>query len=59
LQAALERRAKQGLRSELEEIVANGDRVMVVTKTPVVDALRVKQADDRNFTVLTVREVGS
>jgi ketosteroid isomerase-like protein len=56
LQAALERRAKLGLRAELEEVFGEGDRVMVVSRTPGVDAYRVKPADDRNFTVFTVSE---
>jgi ketosteroid isomerase-like protein len=55
LEIALARRAERGLRAELEEVLARGDRVMVVVKTPGLDAYRVKQADDRNFTVFTVR----
>jgi ketosteroid isomerase-like protein len=55
LEAALRRRAEHGLRSEVEEIVGSGDRVMVVAKTPGADAQRIRQADDRNFTVFTVR----
>ena len=56
LEAALERRAERGLVSELEEVLGNGERVMVVVWTPGVDAYRVTPADDRNFTVFTVRE---
>jgi ketosteroid isomerase-like protein len=56
LEAALERRAEFGLRAELEEVLAHGDRVVVVARTPGVDAHRVRPADDRNFTVFTVRE---
>ena len=56
LDVALERRAERGLVSELEEVVGNGERVMVVARTPGVDAYRVTPADDRNFTVFTVRE---
>src|SRR5438128_337301 len=55
-QAALQRRAERGLTSELEEIAGNGERVMDVVRTPGVDAYRVTPADDRNFTVLTVRD---
>ncbi len=55
LEAALERRAERGLTSEVEEVVGNGDRVMVVARTPGLDAYRAKAADDRNFTVITVR----
>ena len=56
LQEALERRAKRGLTSELEEVAGNGAQVMVVARTPGVDAHRVRPADDRNFTVFTVRD---
>jgi ketosteroid isomerase-like protein len=56
LNVALERRAERGLVSELEEVVGNGERVMVVARTPGVDAYRVTPADDLNFTVFTVRD---
>jgi ketosteroid isomerase-like protein len=56
LATVLERQAKRGLKSELEEVVGHNERVMVVIHTPGVDAHRVKQADDRNYDVLTVRE---
>jgi ketosteroid isomerase-like protein len=55
LRQALQRRAEQGLRSELEEIAVSGDKVMVVVRTPGLDRLRVRQADDRNYMVLTLR----
>jgi ketosteroid isomerase-like protein len=56
LETALERRAELGLVAELEEVVARGDRVMVVTRTPGVDGFRVRRADDRNYSVFTVRD---
>jgi ketosteroid isomerase-like protein len=56
LEAALERQAERGLRAELEEVLGQGDRVMVVVRTAGIDAYRLRQADDRNFSVLTVRE---
>lgn len=34
LQLALERQAERGLASQIEEIVASGDKVMVVIRTP-------------------------
>jgi ketosteroid isomerase-like protein len=52
----LERQAERGLKAELEEVVARGDRVMVVVRTPGVDMFRARKADDRNNAVLTVRE---
>ena len=56
LEEVLERRAKRGLTSELEEVAGNGEYVLVVARTPGVDAYRVRPADDRNFTVFTVRD---
>jgi ketosteroid isomerase-like protein len=56
LQEALERQAALGLRAELEEVLGSGDRVMVVVRTPGIDAYRARKADDRNYTVLTVRD---
>ncbi|HEY2965017.1 MAG TPA: hypothetical protein VGJ99_01920 [Actinomycetota bacterium] len=53
---ALARQAERGLRVELEEVVDKGDRVMVVVRTPGIDAYRVRKADDRNYSVFTVRE---
>jgi ketosteroid isomerase-like protein len=49
-------RPERGLRAQLEEIVEHGDRVMVVVRTPGIDAYRVRQADDRNYNVFTVRD---
>ena len=44
------------LRAELQEIVASGERVLVVTRSPGIDELRARKADDLNFHVLTVRD---
>ncbi len=44
------------LRAELEEVVANGARVLVVTRSPGIDAIRARQTGDLNFHVLTVRD---
>ncbi len=54
LQWALRRQAEQGLASQIEEVVANGDKVMVAIRTPGVDGVRVRQNEDRNYLVLTV-----
>jgi ketosteroid isomerase-like protein len=55
LEHALERRRRQGLPSQLEEVIGRGDQVIVVTRTPGLDAVRARQAGDRNVDVLTVR----
>jgi ketosteroid isomerase-like protein len=54
LQLALERQAGRGLASQIEEIVASGDKVMVVIRTPGIDRVRVRQVEDRNYLVLTL-----
>ena len=35
---------------------AQGDRAMVVVRTPGIDRYRAYKADDRNYNVLTVRD---
>ena len=54
LQWALQRQAEQGLAAQVEEIEASGDKVLVVIRTPGVDRVRVRQAEDRNYLVLTL-----
>jgi ketosteroid isomerase-like protein len=54
LRWALERQAGRGLASQVEEVVVNGDQVMVVIHTAGIDSARVRQADDRNYLVLTL-----
>jgi ketosteroid isomerase-like protein len=56
LEFAVGRQAERGLKAELEDVVASGDRVMVVVRTPGVDPFRLRKAEDRNFAVFTVRE---
>jgi ketosteroid isomerase-like protein len=56
LENALYRQADRGLRAELEEVVAAGDRVIVLMRTPGVDEYRHRpQSDDRTYDVVTVR----
>jgi len=56
LENALRRQADLGLRAELEAVVAAGDRVILVMRTPGVDEYRHRQADDRTYDVVTVRD---
>jgi ketosteroid isomerase-like protein len=56
LATALQRQADQGLRSQLEELIVNDERVMVVVRTPGVDQYRARRADDRNYDVFTIRD---
>ena len=52
----LRRQADLGLRAELEEVIAAGDRVMLVMHTPGIDEYRHRQADDRTYDIVTVRD---
>jgi ketosteroid isomerase-like protein len=56
LQAALAQQAQRGLRAQLEEVIGHGDKVVVAVRTPGADAYRVRQSDDRDYVLLTVRE---
>jgi ketosteroid isomerase-like protein len=44
-----------GLRSYIEEVRSQHDRVMVLVRTPGIDRCRAYKADDCNYNVLTVR----
>jgi ketosteroid isomerase-like protein len=56
LKTALQRQAGRGLQAHLEEVNGRGDKVMVVVHTPGIDAYRVRHADDRNYSVFTLRQ---
>jgi ketosteroid isomerase-like protein len=58
--AELEKRlltfADRGLRPELEHVIAAGEKVMLVMRTPGIDQYRLRQADDRTYDVLTLKD---
>jgi ketosteroid isomerase-like protein len=57
LEKAVRHQVDLGLRAELEEVVAAGERVIVVMRTPGVDEYRHRQPrDDRTYDVVTVRD---
>ena len=56
LEKVLRLQAQRGLRSELEEVVAAGDQVILVMHTPGLDRYRQQQSDDRTYDVITVRD---
>jgi ketosteroid isomerase-like protein len=56
LEKALRQQADLGLRAELEQVIASGDKVILVMRTPGVDQYRHRQADDRTYDVATVRD---
>jgi ketosteroid isomerase-like protein len=56
LEKALRRQAGLGPRAELEEVIAAGEQVIVVMRTPGADQYRPGQPDDRTYDVVTVRD---
>jgi ketosteroid isomerase-like protein len=56
LARGIRRQAALGLLPQLEEMTAQGDKVLVVIHIPGIDAVRVRQSGDRNYAVLTVRD---
>ncbi len=56
LAKALRRQAERGLQPELEEVIASGDRVMLVMRTPGIGEYRHWRADDRTYDIVTVQQ---
>src|SRR5215469_1695107 len=56
LEKAVRQRTDQGMRAQLEAVVASGDRVMLVTRTPGFAEHRHWQAGDRTYDVVTLRD---
>lgn len=56
LEEGLRRQAKRGLRTEVEQVIAAGANVILVTRTPGLGRYRGVQADDQAFDVVTVRD---
>ena len=56
LEQAMRLQAQRGLRSELEEVVAAGDQVILVMRTPGLGRYLSGLPDDRTYDVLTVRD---
>lgn len=56
LERALQHWAAHGLRAQLEEIAGSGEHVMVCVGAPGIDAHYGGPADDRAYSVLTVRD---
>jgi ketosteroid isomerase-like protein len=54
LEWALPRQAGRGLASQVEEITAHGDKVLVIVHTPGLDQHRAWAGEDRNYLVLTL-----
>jgi ketosteroid isomerase-like protein len=56
LEKALRQQADLGLRAELEEVIAAGDQVILVMRTPGADEYRHRLGADRTYDVVTVRD---
>jgi siroheme synthase len=56
LEKALRLQADRNLRSELEQVVANREKVILVMRTPGISEYRPWNGDDRSFNVVTVRD---
>ncbi len=56
LEKALRHQAERGLQPELEQVIAAGDKVILVMRTPGVDEYRQREAGDRTYDVVTVRD---
>ncbi|HZR49628.1 MAG TPA: nuclear transport factor 2 family protein [Streptosporangiaceae bacterium] len=56
LEKALRRQTERGLRAELEQVIATGDKVILVMHTPGVDEYRQRETGDRTYDVVTVRD---
>ena len=56
LEKAVRRQADLGLRAQMETVIAAGDQVILVMRTPGVDEYRPGRADDRTYDVVTVRD---
>lgn len=56
LERVLRVQADQKLRSELEQVIANGEKVILVMRTPGISHYRPWHDDDRTYDVVTVRD---
>ncbi|MBV9445994.1 MAG: nuclear transport factor 2 family protein [Streptosporangiaceae bacterium] len=56
LAKALSRQAEWGLHAELEHVIAFGNKVLLVMRTPGVDEYRHREGEDRTYDVVTLRD---
>jgi ketosteroid isomerase-like protein len=56
LEAGLRRQTSRGLRSQIEEVIGHGDKVLVTIRTPGVDQFKARPTGDLNFEVVTVSD---
>jgi ketosteroid isomerase-like protein len=56
LELGLRRQASRGLRSQIEEVIGHGDKVLVTIRTPGIDQFKAWPTGDLNFDVVTVSD---
>jgi len=56
LEKVLRLQAGLNLRSELEQVIANGEKVILVMRTPGISRYRPWHDNDRTYDVVTVRD---
>ncbi len=56
LEEALRQQASWGLRTELEEVIASGEKVMLVMRTPGLGEHTAHSVGDRTYDIVTVRD---
>lgn len=56
LEQTLRRQASTGLRAELEEVIASGEKVMLVMRTPGLGLARSQSPGDKTYDVVTLRD---
>jgi len=56
LEQVLRQQASRGLQAELEEVIASGEKVMLVMRTPGLGLARSQSPGDKTYDVVTVRD---
>jgi ketosteroid isomerase-like protein len=56
LEKALRRQAEMGLRAEVEEVIAAGEKVILVMRTPGIGRYQQGHVGDLTYDVVTVRD---
>jgi ketosteroid isomerase-like protein len=52
----LRRQARRGLKSQVEDVIGNEDKVLVTVRTPGADQFRARPTGDLNYDVFTIRD---
>lgn len=55
LAAVLAQRVERGLRAQLELVIGHGDKVVAAVQTSGADAYRLRQSDDHDYALFSVR----